>query len=279
MSATYSRSGHSAAKARSTSPRKTRTPGTRIVVRRRFTPRAPTGRRRASVVPRACARRARRRRGAAPRGSWERHRPDGLAAWISRIRPVRRSSSRARADGSRRHHACNPERLTPSTRHIVLTACSALFAAMNSNTVTESCRRWRRRPRPFQDVALFGQHPVLAAQPPQLLALVAGQPCGLALVDVELTRPVLSDCGEHPSSRASCGIVRPLERTTARLPDGTPTNTAGSMASTDILPGQPHGSAVRCPRDRGNSKKLNRRGWPTRQAARNAVFAWTEGLV
>src|SRR5215211_2680852 len=67
--------------------------------------------------------------------------------------------------------------------------CSAFFAAMNPNTLTVSDPRTRRMPRLFQDLALLGHHPQ-AAQAAQLLTLVRGQAGGLAVVDVELARPV-----------------------------------------------------------------------------------------
>ena len=59
--------------------------------------------------------------------------------------------------------------------------CSAFFAAMNPNTVTGSCRPWQRRPRLFQDLALFGEDPVLATEPAELLSLVAVQTVAAAL--------------------------------------------------------------------------------------------------
>src|SRR5215216_661851 len=68
--------------------------------------------------------------------------------------------------------------------------CSAFFAAMNENTLTVSDPRTRRRPRLFQDLALLGHHPQLTAKAAQLLTLVRGQARSLAVVDVELARPV-----------------------------------------------------------------------------------------
>lgn len=68
--------------------------------------------------------------------------------------------------------------------------CSAFFAAMNPNTVTGSCRPWQRRPRLFQDLALFGEDPVLATEPAELLSLVAVQTVAAALIDIDPVAPV-----------------------------------------------------------------------------------------
>ena len=77
-----------------------------------------------------------------------------------------------------------------STRHISLIQCSAFLASTNPKTSTGSCSPRRRRPRLFQDLALLREDLDLATQPAQLVALVAAQALGLALIDVTLARPV-----------------------------------------------------------------------------------------
>src|SRR5680860_1082861 len=42
----------------------------------------------------------------------------------------------------------------------------------------------------FQDLALLGEDQVLAPQPTQLLALIRGQALSVAIVDIDLARPV-----------------------------------------------------------------------------------------
>src|SRR5688500_15994629 len=103
------------------------------------------------------------------------------------------------------HPGVKADRLTSSTRHIVLIECSAFFAAMNSKILTESRVLWREGRGIFQDLALLGDDPQLAPQPAQLLAPVAGQPLRLVLIDVDLARPVPERLWRAPSSRASCG--------------------------------------------------------------------------
>ena len=57
----------------------------------------------------------------------------------------------------------------------------------------------RRRGRGFfQDVALLTQHPDLAFEPSQLLALLAAQALGAAIVDVELATPVTQRLRRDP---------------------------------------------------------------------------------
>jgi len=54
-----------------------------------------------------------------------------------------------------------------------------------------------RNRRCSQDLALFAERPDLAAHPAQLLALIRGQALGLALVDVDLARPVPKRLRRH----------------------------------------------------------------------------------
>src|SRR3954447_4760267 len=122
------------------------------------------------------------------------------------MRSTSRSSSRSRRDGSRCCQAEKRERLTPSTRHIVLIECSAFFAATNRKITAGSRCPWRRRPRLSEDLALLDEDPVLTAQAPQVLALNRGQPLGLASSTSTRRDQLRSDCGEHPSSRESCAI-------------------------------------------------------------------------
>ena len=80
-----------------------------------------------------------------------------------------------------------------------------------------------------QDLALLGEDPVLAAQPPQLLALIRGQALGLALVDVE---PDATSCAATAASTpAPARAAAPTGRSSSAAGPprgGTPTNTAGS---------------------------------------------------
>jgi hypothetical protein len=62
-----------------------------------------------------------------------------------------------------------------------------------------TAHRWpvspAKKPRPCEDLPLLAQHPVLAAQPPQLLTLGRGQPIGaVAGVQVSLA-DLLADRG------------------------------------------------------------------------------------
>jgi hypothetical protein len=103
-----------------------------------------------------------------------------------------------------------------------LTEYSALFAAMNPNTVTGSRRPWRRRPPLFQDLALLGEDAVLAAQPAQLVALVAAQALTAALIDVDLTGPVSERLRRDPQLRGELrdrltAALEQLNRLTAEL--------------------------------------------------------------
>jgi hypothetical protein len=101
MSATQSRSGAAALKARSTRSSQTLTPGTRIVVRPwrlAIRPDRPAWR-----ISRSTRLRATRSPSPMTSSAWILGDPytPRFRAWISRIRSVRRSSSRARADGAR----------------------------------------------------------------------------------------------------------------------------------------------------------------------------------
>ena len=157
--------------------------------------------------------------------------------------------------------ACAPARResptgeTSSTRHISVIECSAFFAAMNPKILTGSRSPWRRRPRLFSGSRAPRRGPgsrAAAGAAPRARRVV--RPSALPSSTSSWRAQLRSDCGEQPSSRASCGIGRPLElQQPHRLTPGTPANTAASLASTDILPARPDGPAVRCPRNRGNS--------------------------
>jgi hypothetical protein len=93
---------------------------------------------------------------------------------------------------------------------------------MNRKITAGSRCPWRRRPRFFQDLALFDEDPVLAAQPAQLLALIAAQALATALVDANLTGPVTQRLRRDPELAREHGhrlaaALEQLDRLTAKL--------------------------------------------------------------
>jgi hypothetical protein len=69
---------------------------------------------------------------------------------------------------------------------MALIECSALFAATNRRSPPGLAVLGEEGRRFSEDLAFLGERAHLAAQPAQLLALVAGQALGLALSDVKL---------------------------------------------------------------------------------------------
>src|SRR3954449_5271668 len=130
--------------------------------------------------------------------------------------------------------------------------CSARFAAINRKILTGSRFPWQRRPPLFQDLALLGDRPQLATQPPQLLALIGGQARGLALVDADLARPVAqrlrrdTQLGGEQRDELSAALEQ-CNRLAAEL------HRIRGWHETPSSRRAPTGSALRCPRNRGNS--------------------------
>ena len=256
MSATQSGSGAPAAKSRSTRSSATRTPGTRIVV----------GRATSAIRPRdaGLAHQPLDALAADPLAVVEdqlgvdpRRAVDAAALAVDLADPLgqprvleRRAATAAAA--SRRESRSGRPRARGTS---IAIECSAFSAAMNPNTAHRVPPSLAKKAAAFFRISRSSaSDPVLAPQPAQLLALVAGQTRRLALVDLELARPVtqrlrrdtqLDARAAEPTGRSSA--------TTAPPRDGTPSDTAGSSASTDILSDRPDGPAIRCPRNRGNS--------------------------
>ena len=176
------------------------------------------------------------------------------SAWSSRIRSVSRASSSA----ARRRRPPRPgvkaRAADPSTRHMIVIECSAFFAAMNRKTLTGSRSPWRRRPPLFSGsraprrATLTSRRNRRSSSRSSLLrpgAVPSSTSSWLRPVPQRLRRDAQLDArAAGPTDRCSATAAPP--------PGGTPTNTAGSLASTDILPDRAN-SVSRCPPKRGNS--------------------------
>ena len=182
---------------------------------------------------------------AARRGCAATRRPAVRRAWISRMRSVSRSSSRARADGGRacpgvkaraadvEHAAHRLDRVLgllrrdePEDHHRVSLSLAKKAAAFFRISRSSVRIRFSRRSRRSSSRSS------------------RGQALGLALIDVELTRPVAQRLRRDTRApRRAAGTDRPLrpqqpDRLTAELQ-----RIRRVLASTDILPARPDGPA------------------------------------
>src|SRR3954469_25674816 len=134
--------------------------------------------------------------------------------------------------------------------------CSAFFAAMNPKIVTGSRCPWRRRPLLFSGCRAprRGSGSRVAGD-----ATPRARPWSGPQLHRRRRRPGATSCEatapSSPTHTRAAGSAGHWTATAGPPRPGTPSNTAASLASTDILSGRPVGTAVRCPRNRGNSSE------------------------
>src|SRR5215211_4302501 len=132
--------------------------------------------------------------------------------------------------------------------------CSAFFAAMNPKILTGSRCPWQRRPPLFSGCRApqRGSDSRAATD-----AAPHARPRSGPQPHRSRPRPgATSSAVTAPSTPAhapAAGSAGHWSATSGPPQPGTPSNTAVSLASTDILSARPDGPAIRCPRNRGNS--------------------------
>src|SRR5215211_868342 len=134
--------------------------------------------------------------------------------------------------------------------------CSAFFAAMNPKILTGSRCPWQRRPPLFSGCRApqRGSDSRAATD-----AAPHARPRSGPQPHRSRPRPgATSSAVTAPSTPAhapAAGSAGHWSATSGPPQPGTPSNTAVSLASTDILSARPDGPAIRCPRNRGNSRR------------------------
>ena len=121
-------------------------------------------------------------------------------------------SPTARTKGRARSAPSSASSLPRGTYGPAPRCLSSPYAAMNVNTLTVSDRRTRRRPRLFfrisrSSVTTRSSRRRRRNSSRSSLIRPAALPSSTSIWRAQLR----SDCGEHPSSRASCGTERPLD--------------------------------------------------------------------